>query len=133
MDRGIPTEETLTQMRQSDPPVSYRVGTPKGRLSQLEAALAQAALAAGAGGRHGQAAAPGGGMLRFCAERRAHRQGAGDAPAPTQAPVEAVARVAPNEDPGPGWALDEAGCCAPAMAHGLAVGSPTRAQERGAD
>ncbi len=41
MDRGIPTEETLTQMRQSDPPVSYLVGTPKGRLSKLEAALAQ--------------------------------------------------------------------------------------------
>lgn len=41
MDRGIPTEETLTQMRQSDPPVSYLVGTPKGRLSKLEAALAE--------------------------------------------------------------------------------------------
>jgi hypothetical protein len=39
MDRGIPTEETLTQMRASDPPVSYLVGTPKGRLSKLEAAL----------------------------------------------------------------------------------------------
>ena len=39
MDRGIPTEETLEQMRQSDPPVSYLVGTPKGRLSKLEAAL----------------------------------------------------------------------------------------------
>jgi transposase len=39
MDRGIPTEESLQQMRQSDPPVSYLVGTPKGRLSQLEAAL----------------------------------------------------------------------------------------------
>ena len=41
MDRGIPTEETLEQMRQSDPPVSYLVGTPKGRLSQLEAALTE--------------------------------------------------------------------------------------------
>ena len=41
MDRGIPTEETLEQMRQSDPPVSYLVGTPKGRLSKLEAALAE--------------------------------------------------------------------------------------------
>jgi transposase len=41
MDRGIPTEETLAQMRQSDPPVSYLVGTPKGRLSKLEAALAE--------------------------------------------------------------------------------------------
>jgi transposase len=41
MDRGIPTEETLEQMRRSDPPVSYLVGTPKGRLSQLEAALTE--------------------------------------------------------------------------------------------
>jgi transposase len=40
MDRGIPTEETLRQMRQSDPPVSYLVGTPKGRLSKLETQLA---------------------------------------------------------------------------------------------
>jgi transposase len=41
MDRGIPTEETLEQMRRSDPPVSYLVGTPKGRLSKLEAALTE--------------------------------------------------------------------------------------------
>jgi transposase len=40
MDRGIPTEETLQQMRQSDPPTSYVVGTPKGRLSRLESKLA---------------------------------------------------------------------------------------------
>ena len=39
MDRGIPTEATLAQMRASDPPVRYLVGTPKGRLSQLEAGL----------------------------------------------------------------------------------------------
>lgn len=39
MDRGIPTEETLAQMRQSDPPVLYLVGTPKGRLSKLEEKL----------------------------------------------------------------------------------------------
>lgn len=39
MDRGIPTEEVLTEMRQSDPPVYYLVGTPKGRLSQLEQKL----------------------------------------------------------------------------------------------
>ena len=36
MDRGIPTEDVLAQMRASDPPVSYLVGTPKGRLNQLE-------------------------------------------------------------------------------------------------
>jgi transposase len=39
MDRGIPTEEVLAEMRQSDPPISYLVGTPKGRLSKLEKAL----------------------------------------------------------------------------------------------
>lgn len=36
MDRGIPTEETLEQMRSADPPVHYLVGTPKGRLTRLE-------------------------------------------------------------------------------------------------
>jgi len=36
MDRGIPTEEVLDEMRRSDPPVAYLVGTPKGRLSKLE-------------------------------------------------------------------------------------------------
>jgi transposase len=39
MDRGIPTEAVLAQMRQSDPPVFYLVGTPKGRLTRLEAQL----------------------------------------------------------------------------------------------
>jgi transposase len=39
MDRGIPTEAVLEQMRQSDPPVFYLVGTPKGRLTRLEARL----------------------------------------------------------------------------------------------
>jgi hypothetical protein len=40
MDRGIPTEEVLAQMRASTPPARYLVGTPKGRLSKLEQALA---------------------------------------------------------------------------------------------
>jgi transposase len=39
MDRGVPTEENLQQMRQCDPPVSYLVGTPKGQLTQLEQSL----------------------------------------------------------------------------------------------
>ena len=41
MDRGIPTEETLEKMRQSQPPVRYLVGTPKGRLTKLEKKLAE--------------------------------------------------------------------------------------------
>jgi hypothetical protein len=36
MDRGVPTEAVLEQMRSSDPPVQYLVGTPKGRLNRLE-------------------------------------------------------------------------------------------------
>ena len=36
MDRGIPTEEQLREMREDDPPVAYLVGTPRGRLSKFE-------------------------------------------------------------------------------------------------
>src|ERR1700730_5317996 len=36
VDRGIPTEEVLSEMRLADPPVQYLVGTPKGRLTKLE-------------------------------------------------------------------------------------------------
>jgi transposase len=39
MDRGIPTEEVLGEMRQSEVPVYYLVGTPKGRLNKLEEQL----------------------------------------------------------------------------------------------
>jgi hypothetical protein len=39
MDRGIPTEAVLAEMRASDPPVQYLVGTPKGRLSRVEKQL----------------------------------------------------------------------------------------------
>jgi hypothetical protein len=39
MDRGVPTEAVLEEMRGSDPPVQYLVGTPKGRLTRLEQAL----------------------------------------------------------------------------------------------
>src|ERR1700677_1869169 len=39
MDRGIPTKAVLAEMRASDPPVQYLVGTPKGRLSRLEKQL----------------------------------------------------------------------------------------------
>jgi transposase len=36
MDRGVPTEAVLAEMRAADPPARYLVGTPKGRLSRLE-------------------------------------------------------------------------------------------------
>ena len=39
MDRGIPTEEVLAEMRAAETPMHYLVGTPRGRLSQLEQAF----------------------------------------------------------------------------------------------
>ena len=39
MDRGIPTEAVLAEMRQSDPPTHYLVGTPKSALGRLEKQL----------------------------------------------------------------------------------------------
>ncbi len=39
MDRGIPTEASLARMRTAKSPIRYLVGTPKGRLSQLEQAF----------------------------------------------------------------------------------------------
>jgi hypothetical protein len=39
MDRGIPTEAVLEKLRNRAMPVSYLVGTPKGRLSALEKAF----------------------------------------------------------------------------------------------
>ena len=36
MDRGIPTEAVLAKMRASETPIQYLVGTPRGRLGQLE-------------------------------------------------------------------------------------------------
>src|SRR5947199_984579 len=36
MDRGIPTEEVLAEMRSSDPPTLYLVGTPKSKISEHE-------------------------------------------------------------------------------------------------
>jgi transposase len=41
LDRGIPTEAVLEELRQKDSKVSYLVGTPKGRLTKLEKELAE--------------------------------------------------------------------------------------------
>jgi len=41
MDRGIPTEAVLEELRAAENQVSYLVGTPKGQLTKLEKALAE--------------------------------------------------------------------------------------------
>jgi len=40
MDRGIPTEEVLQEMRHSDPPVKYLVGTAQGTVNPVGEAIA---------------------------------------------------------------------------------------------
>jgi len=44
MDRSIPTEDVLAEMRQSEPPVCYLVGTPKGR-PRIKSGVEQALIA----------------------------------------------------------------------------------------
>jgi hypothetical protein len=39
MDRGVPTEEVLAEMRNSETPIHYLVGSPRGRLTKLEKAF----------------------------------------------------------------------------------------------
>jgi transposase len=39
MDRGVPTEAVLAEMREAEPSLHYLVGTPKGRLNKLEKQL----------------------------------------------------------------------------------------------
>jgi transposase len=41
MDRGIPTEEVLQEMRESESPIRYLVGTPRGHLTRYEEALSK--------------------------------------------------------------------------------------------
>ena len=50
MDRGIPTEEVLAEMRASQPPIYYLVGTPKGRLTRYEKELLESGWQSGVKG-----------------------------------------------------------------------------------
>jgi hypothetical protein len=44
IDRGIPTEEVLADMRASETPIQYLVGTPRGRLGQTGAGFSDQAV-----------------------------------------------------------------------------------------
>ena len=87
MDRGVPTEAVLAEMRAADPPVQYLVGTPKGRLTRLEKELVAKPWQDGPARGAGQAAAAGRRALRLRPERRSGRQGTGDAPPPAEVAV----------------------------------------------
>jgi transposase len=92
MDRGVPTEDVLAEMRAADPPAHYLVGTPKGRLTSLEKHLIAQPWqqATGAARRAGQAVGARRRALRPGAKPRPRRQGAGNAATPAQAVVGAA-------------------------------------------
>ena len=97
MDRGVPTEEVLAEMRAADPPVHYLVGTPKGRLTRLEKHLTAQPWQQARPGvqslpqrRRGQAVGATRRALRPGAKPRPRRQGAGNAATPAQAAVGAA-------------------------------------------
>ena len=85
-------------MRQSDPPVHYLVGTPKGRLSKLEAALAERPWQEVREGITVKLLPQDGRMLRACAERRrASTRNGRCAGANSKQLWKRLPRIAPNE------------------------------------
>src|SRR2546428_313995 len=97
MDRGIPTEEVLAEMRASNPPVSYLVGTPKGRLSKYEEKLLDLPWQAVREGVQVQIACGGGRTLRAGAKPRSDQQREIDARAPAKRTLEALKRTPGHE------------------------------------
>jgi len=80
MDRGIPTEEVLAEMRAAQPPIHYLVGTPRARVRQTRSQWEAPPLAEGQ--RHGRSETlpRGRRTLGGGQERRTSGQGNGDAP-----------------------------------------------------
>ena len=70
MDRGIPTEEVLQEMRAPEREVFYLVGTPQGQDSAVREKMAGVAVAESAGVGRGQAVRRGRGIIRVGEERR---------------------------------------------------------------
>ena len=81
MDRGIPTEEVLAEMRGSSTPIHYLVGTPRGRLTKLEKALAAKPWEDVRESVRVKLIEDGRGDLRPGPQRSPARQGTGDAAA----------------------------------------------------
>ncbi len=90
MDRGIPTEEVLEEMRAADPPVYYLVGTPKGRLTKLERDLLPLPWATVRPGVQVKLLPQAGELYVFAESRDAHPQGTRHAPATAQGAREAA-------------------------------------------
>ena len=84
MDRGIPTEEVLMEMRSSVPPIYCLVGTPKGRLTILEADLLEGPWQSVRPGVEVKVLPQENELYVFAQESRPSPQEAGHAPTPAQ-------------------------------------------------
>jgi hypothetical protein len=96
MDRGIPTEAVLAEMRAAATPMHYLVGTPRGRLGKMERdfltkpwAQVREAVSVKLVEQDGE--------VYVLARREPRREGTGDAPATAEAADQAPARIAPAD------------------------------------
>ena len=94
MDRGIPTEEVLTEMRNSETPIHYLVGSPRGRLTQTREGVCDQTVGGRARKRAGQTDRTRGRDICFRSQRGPTRQGAIDAAASVEKTDQAPARTA---------------------------------------
>jgi len=97
MDRGIPTEAVLEQMRAAQPPVQYLVGTPRGRLSQYEQRLADLPWEVAREGVSVKLLEEGQELYGLGPEPRPGEQGTGHAPPSIKRTLEETQRVAEDE------------------------------------
>src|SRR3954464_1013059 len=121
MDRGVPTEEVLAEMRAADPPVHYLVGTPKGRLTRLEKHLVARPWQEARPGVQVKLLAQEGELYVLAQKPRPRRQGAGDATPTVEAAVGA-AQTTVDDAAEPRGAADETRRRARSVPHDLAPG-----------
>src|SRR5499433_410936 len=121
MDRGVPTEEVLAEMRSADPPVHYLVGTPKGRLTRLEKHLIAQPWQQARPGVQVKLLAQEGELYVLAQSRDRVRQGAGNPAAPVEAVVD-PAETALDNGALPRGAAHEARRRARSVPHRLAPG-----------
>ena len=119
MDRGIPTEDVLAEMRAAARLLSRRHA--QGAAHQIGAGAHRPALAGGARRRRREIVGAGAGTLRLRPEPRPHRQGTRDAAAPVEMAVGA-AQAAPGHEAHARSAADEARRRARQGAGGVALG-----------
>ena len=121
MDRGVPTEEVLAEMRAADPPVHYLVGTPKGRLTRLEKHLVAQPWQEARPGVQVKLLAQESELYVLAQSRDRGCQRAGDTAAPAEAAVGAAQAAVDNAVDARG-AADETWRRARSVPHRLAPG-----------